>query len=106
MSEFARDAHRACEKLLDARVKRTVPPGGQRRKSIRAFLEDRSVIITRRKHRARAELEVGVLRELQARGASVPRVTGPAKGGPQRGKRQGQHYRKPRRSTWSPGKAA
>ena len=74
MSEFARDARRACEGLLDARVTRTEPPGGRRRKSVRAFLEDRSVIVTRRKHRARAELEVVVLRELHARGAGVPRV--------------------------------
>ena len=74
MSEFARDARRACERLLDARVRGTEPPGGRRRKSVRAFLEDRSVIVTRRKHRARADLEVRVLRELHARRASVPEV--------------------------------
>ena len=49
-------------------------PGGISRCSVRAVATQRSYIVTRRKHAARAALEAGVLRELRAAGAPVPAV--------------------------------
>ncbi len=74
MTGFGDAAVDACQRLLGVRVTRTDHPGGKSRKSIRAHLEDRTVIVTRRRNARRAELEAEVLRELRARGAAVPRV--------------------------------
>ncbi len=49
---------------------------------------------------------VPVIEDHPYHAADIANFTGPAKRGPQRKKRQGQRCRKPRRSKWSPGKAA
>lgn len=68
------DAIRVCEKLLGDRPLSMEIPGGRNRKSVRLRLDERSVILTRRRNRARADLEAGVLKELGEKGAPVPRV--------------------------------
>lgn len=55
-------------------VRHVESPGGTSRRSIRAFSDDRSVIVTHRKHHERARLEAEVLRTLGTQGAPVPRV--------------------------------
>jgi aminoglycoside phosphotransferase (APT) family kinase protein len=74
MDDTAASAAEACRALLDATVIGWEDPGGQRRKSTRLFLADRSVIATRRRSPQRAELEVNVLRQLHGAGAPVPGV--------------------------------
>jgi hypothetical protein len=67
-------AARACERLLGTTALRVESPGGRMRRSIRVFLKDRSVIVTQRRHPARAQLEAEVLRALGAQGAPVPQL--------------------------------
>ena len=74
MDERAREAALACARLLGGQAVGWEDPGGQRRKSTRLFLSDRSVIATRRSSSERAGLEVSVLRRLHAEGAAVPAV--------------------------------
>ncbi len=73
LRNFTRSAVAACETLLGAKVTRVEAPGGLR-KSIRLYLGDEPVIVTRRRTLPRARLEVAVLHALHARGAPVPRV--------------------------------
>jgi aminoglycoside phosphotransferase (APT) family kinase protein len=73
LRKFTRAAAGACETLLGAKVTRVEAPGGMR-KSIRVYLGDEPVIVTRRRNLQRARLEVAVLHALHARGAPVPRV--------------------------------
>jgi hypothetical protein len=68
------EAAHACRSLIGADPTRIEYPGGASRCSVRAVAGERSVIVTRRKHSTRAELEAGVLRELRAAGAPVPEV--------------------------------
>lgn len=74
MDQRARDAAEACGRLLGEAPIGWEDPGGQRRKSTRLFLDGRSVIATRRSTRARADLEMNVLRRLKAEDAPVPAV--------------------------------
>lgn len=67
-------AARACLDLLGFEPARIEYPGGDSRCSVRAVAGEKTYIVTRRKHAARAALEVGVLRELRAAGAPVPAV--------------------------------
>ena len=53
---------------------RVEQPGGRLRRSVRLFLEDRSVIVTKRRAPARARLEAEVLQALSDQGAPVPRL--------------------------------
>ena len=76
MDDRAREAAEACRRMLGADVLGWEDPGGQKRKSTRLQLEDRSVIATRRGTQGRADLEVNVLRMLKAEGADVPAVLG------------------------------
>jgi len=68
------NAARACERLLGTTALRVESPGGRMRRSVRVFLKDRSVIVTQRRHPARAKREAEVLRALGAQGAPVPRL--------------------------------
>ena len=70
----AEAASRACLDLIEVEAERIEYPGGASRCSVRAIAGEKSFIVTRRKHAGRAELEVGVLRELRAAGAPVPEV--------------------------------
>lgn len=76
MDEAATKAAAACTSMLGEAVVGWEDPGGQRRKSTRLFLADRSVIATRRRSPQRADLEVNVLRQLHGAGAPVPSVLG------------------------------
>ena len=76
MDDAARKAATACTAMLGEPVVGWEDPGGQRRKSTRLFLADRSVIATRRRSQQRADLEVNVLRQLHGAGAPVPQVLG------------------------------
>lgn len=73
MKVFTNAAVGACEALLGAKVTRVRAPGGKR-KSIRAYLGDEPVIVTRRGNAQRSRLEVVALYAMHARGAPVPRV--------------------------------
>jgi hypothetical protein len=55
---------------------RVEQPGGRLRRSVRLFLEDRSVIVTKRRAPARARLEAEVLQVLADQGAPVPGLLG------------------------------
>ena len=72
--KFGAAAKEACRRLLGDPVKRLEFPGGRSRKSARAILENRSVIVTRRRPGGRAYLEANVLGELSSRSNAVPRV--------------------------------
>lgn len=67
-------AARACHLLMGLEPVRIEYPGGTSRCSVRAVAAQKSYIVTRRKHAARAVLEAGVLSELRAAGAPVPAV--------------------------------
>ena len=67
-------ARHACADLLGLEPSRIEYPGGRSRTSVRAIAGDKSFIVTRRRHAARAALEAGVLGELHAAGAPVPKV--------------------------------
>ena len=71
-SGFAEAAKDQVQRLLGVEVLRVEWPGGRDRESLRAHLSDRSVIVTRRPSKRRAELEAFVLRALERRGAPVP----------------------------------
>ena len=73
LRKFTRSAANACETLLGGKVTRVEAPGGFR-KSIRLYLGDEPVIVTRRRTLQRGRLEVAVMHALHARGAPVPRV--------------------------------
>lgn len=73
-SNFKKDAIKACKRLLGSAPEKFEQPGGKSRKSARMLLNGRSLIITRRSSRRRAELEVGVLQALAAHDAPAPRV--------------------------------
>jgi len=64
----------ACEELLGVTPVRAEPGSGDRLKSLRVHLPDRTVIATRRKSPQRAELEAAVLGILKEAGAPVPAV--------------------------------
>jgi hypothetical protein len=69
-----RQARAACAALLGLNPQRMEQPGRRRWPTFRAYAPGKSVIITRRKDQRRATLEAGVLSELAATGAPVPRV--------------------------------
>jgi hypothetical protein len=63
----------ACRALIGEAPAAIDPPAGRRRRSFRVLhLGDRTVIATRRRSAARAELEFRVLEALHGRGAPVP----------------------------------
>ena len=73
MNDFVDEAIASCERLLgqkpsEAKLHR---PDSQ---SVRLYVGDETAIATRRKTSERAELEVGVLKELRDNGAPVPEV--------------------------------
>lgn len=74
MDARASEAARTCRELLGTEVIGWEDPGGQRRKSTRLFLGERSVIATMRDSATRADLEAGVLESLHKHGAAVPAV--------------------------------
>ncbi len=67
-------AELVCSTYLHQPVLGLERPGRRRQPTFRAQLPDRSVIVSRRDDRRRAELEVGVLTELGDHGAPIPRV--------------------------------
>lgn len=69
---FGRDAAAACERLLGRKAETVEWPASRSRRSVRVVLSDGSVIATRRKRRARSQLEAHVMRTLHDHGASVP----------------------------------
>ena len=69
-----RDVAEACARLLKTRVLDVTRAAGQRRRSVRVQLPDRSVIATRRKSAGRGKLEAMVLSELRRYGAPVPAI--------------------------------
>ena len=70
---FSQDAAAVCARLLGSRVTGWEAPGGGRQ-SVRLYLQQGTVIATRRRRANRAALEIEVLRALHAHGAPVPRV--------------------------------
>ena len=73
---FLHDGILVCQKVLQQKVISVDFPGGEDRKSFRAKLDDRSVILTKRKKNWRAEKEARALEHLSALGAPVPAILG------------------------------
>ncbi len=74
MTGVGEDAVQACKRLLGMTALRVEQPGGRLRRSVRLLLEDRNVIVTKRRYPARARLEAEVLQALSDQGAPVPRL--------------------------------
>ena len=74
MNRLAHDAIDTCQKLLKVEVKDVEQPGGSRRDSVRLYLDNGSVIATRRRNVNRARLEAGVLRALEKHDVPAPRL--------------------------------
>ncbi len=73
MNDFVDEAIASCERLLGHRPDQAHIHRPDS-KSVRLFLNDTTVIATRRKTPQRAELEVNVLKELRENGAPVPEI--------------------------------
>lgn len=73
LEKAAKAAIAACEKLLDATPTKA-ERAGRGHTSMRVFLDERTVIATRRESPERAGLEAEVLRALHEKGAAVPRI--------------------------------
>ncbi|MBT3930726.1 MAG: phosphotransferase [Rhodospirillaceae bacterium] len=71
---FADEAAAACERLLGQKATNVDWPASRSRRSVRVYLEDLTVIATRRKRRERSMLEANVLKTLHEHGAAVPAV--------------------------------
>lgn len=71
---FADEAAAACERLLGQKATNVDWPASRSRRSVRVYLEDVTVIATRRKRRERSMLEANVLKALHEHGAAVPEV--------------------------------
>lgn len=71
---FGREAASACARLLGRRAETVEWPASRSRRSVRVVFDDGSVIATRRKNRARAQLEAHVMKTLHALGGAVPAV--------------------------------
>lgn len=71
---FADDAMRAVTRLLGVDAERMERPGGTSRTSVRMYLGDDTVIVTRRESKRRARLEAEVLRALSEDSAPVPKL--------------------------------
>ncbi|MEP4378565.1 MAG: hypothetical protein ABJ215_10480 [Alphaproteobacteria bacterium] len=71
---FADEAAAACERLLDRKATDVDWPASQSRRSVRVYLDDLTVIATRRKRPQRSMLEANVLKTLHEHGAPVPAV--------------------------------
>lgn len=68
---------RACERMLDGRVREVSYPGGRSRDAVVLLLEDgREVVATKRGHRHRAVVESRVLGTLARQGTPAPRLLG------------------------------
>lgn len=74
VANIGEEALEACRRLLGVEPIGLDYPGGRSRKSVRVQLPGRNVIVSRRRHLARADLEMNVLKALRAENAPVPEV--------------------------------
>jgi hypothetical protein len=75
VASFEKEARQAYEEKFERKVVSVGHPAGKRKKSIRLFLEGGgSVIATQRGSTDHAELEINVLRALNAHDAPVPKI--------------------------------
>lgn len=71
------DAHQRCEVITGKRVLSATYPGGKSRESWRVLLGDgKTVIVTRRKSRLRADLEIKILGALSKHDVHSPKLIG------------------------------
>ena len=74
VANIGEEALEVCRRLLGVEPTGLDYPGGRSRKSVRVQLPGRNVIVSRRRHLARADLEMNVLKALSAESAPVPEV--------------------------------